>query len=69
MTAGTLTSFSFSVLTVTSGQFESWRAMEVVAGQVARRVGHRLRDRVLGTPPQRVELRKMLLSYAIESKG
>ncbi len=57
------------VLTVTSGQVESWRAMEVVAGQVARRVGHRLRDRVLGTPPQRVELRKMLLSYAIESKG
>lgn len=57
------------VLTVTGGQVEGWRAMEVVAGQVARRVGHRLRDRALGTPPQRVELRKMLLSYAIEGRG
>lgn len=55
-----------TVVTVTSGQVESWRAMEVVAGQVARHVGHRLRARVLGTPQQRVELRKMLLSYAIE---
>ncbi len=38
-------------------------------GQVARHVGHRLRDRVLGTPLQRVELRKMLLSYVIERAG